>query len=134
MPVGDAAGGALHIGIEHHHAIAEFVGSNDEEAAQLAATEHAQRGGGRIIASTFYGAEAYVAAALHAVETDLVEHLVGALLCRLDVVAQRGDAEHAAAGRDHFALAGAVPAWNTWLSSVRAGRPWITSPLRGVSG
>ena len=52
--------------------------------------------------SAFDGAEAYVAAALHAVEGDRVEYFIGTLLCRLDVVAQGGDAEHAAAGGDNF--------------------------------
>jgi hypothetical protein len=45
MAVGDASGGALRVGIEHHHAVAQFMSGNDEEAAQLAAAEHAERGG-----------------------------------------------------------------------------------------
>jgi hypothetical protein len=43
MAVGNAPGGALRIRIEHHHAVAQLVGGNDEEAAQLAAAQHAQR-------------------------------------------------------------------------------------------
>jgi hypothetical protein len=43
MAVGNASGGALRIRIEHHHTVAQFVSSNHEEAAQLAAAQHAQR-------------------------------------------------------------------------------------------
>jgi DNA-binding GntR family transcriptional regulator len=47
MLVSDAPGGALRIRIEHHDAVAHLMGSNDEEAAELAAAQHAQRGRGQ---------------------------------------------------------------------------------------
>jgi hypothetical protein len=43
MSVGNASGGALRIRIEHHHAVAQLVGGNDEKAAQLTTAQHAQR-------------------------------------------------------------------------------------------
>ena len=83
------------------------------------------------------GAVADVAAELHAVEADGVDRLVGALLRRLDVVAERGDAEHAAAGGDDLAVLrgrAGVEDVHVVAGCRASGRPWMTSPLLGVSG
>ena len=40
--VGNAAGRAVLVGIENGDAIAQFMGGNDKEAAELAAAQHAQ--------------------------------------------------------------------------------------------
>ena len=74
-------------------------------------------------------------AVLRAVEADAAQHLVGALLRQPRRVAERGDAQHAAAAGDAAAVAAArVPAWNTCsvVAGLAAGRPVIASPLRGV--
>jgi hypothetical protein len=44
MLVGNAPCRALRVGIKHHHAVAQLMGGNDEEAPELAAAQHAQRG------------------------------------------------------------------------------------------
>ena len=42
VALGNLAGRAVRIGVEHPDLVAEFVRGRDEEAAKLAATEHAQ--------------------------------------------------------------------------------------------
>jgi hypothetical protein len=46
VTVGDEAGGAVGVRVEHPDLVAHLVGCGDEEAAELAAAEHA-KGGGR---------------------------------------------------------------------------------------
>jgi hypothetical protein len=44
MAFGDLAGRAVLVGVEHPDLVAHFVGGGNEEAAELAATEHAENG------------------------------------------------------------------------------------------
>ena len=74
-------------------------------------------------------------AVLRAVEVDALEHLVGARLRQLDRVAQRGDAQHPAAGRADLPVAAASCRRGTPRHrALSRGRSSIASPLRGAIG
>ena len=75
-----------------------------------------------------------VAPELHAVELDLLDGVIGALLRRPDRVAERRHAQDAAAAGDEPLAAERRAAWNVTQSSRSSGSRVIASPLRGASG
>src|SRR3972149_8966362 len=72
-------------------------------------------------AARFYGAMAYVAAALHAVKAYAVDDMVSAVPRHFDRVAERGDAQHAPAVGDRLAL-GECGAGVEYVSILRGSR------------